>query len=131
MKKYFTPVVMVFMALFVLSATGIAEFIGSSVSKRELSVAEIKKSGSDDQEVILRGNIAQHFSKKKYVFKDPTGEIIVKIDHKYMPIESITPETPLLLEGELDIDGIGNFKEIKVDVKKVTVLPMAAAPAAK
>ncbi len=76
------------------------------------SVAQAKQM-NDDSYVVLQGSIVQHLGAKKYLFKDKTGEITVKISPKRWGGLTATPKDLLEIQGEVDKDW--NSLEIDVD----------------
>lgn len=66
--------------------------------------------------VLLTGNIVAQLagSKKKYVFKDNTGEIIVEISPKMFKGMKITPANTVRLSGKMDQD-FGQEPEVEVN----------------
>ena len=76
------------------------------------SVAQVKQM-TDDTYVVLQGRIVQHLGQKKYLFKDKTGEITVKISPKKWRGVTATPKDLVEIQGEVDKDW--NSLEIDVD----------------
>lgn len=58
----------------------------------------------DDTYVTVEGHILQQFKndRKKYLFQDHSGEIILKVDDKIWRNQQVTPETKVKVLGELD-----------------------------
>lgn len=70
----------------------------------------------DDAPVLLTGNIVSQLagSRKKYVFKDNTGEIVVEIAPKVFKGLRITPANTVRLSGKMDQD-FGQEPEVEVN----------------
>lgn len=69
----------------------------------------------DDAPVMLTGNIVSQIAgkKKKFLFKDATGEIRVEIDRKAFGGLDITPQDTVQIIGKMDKD-FGENPEIEV-----------------
>ena len=75
-------------------------FIGpSNVSVKTVAVALEAK---DDTQVQLTGYITAGLGNEEYKFKDNTGEIIIEIDDSDWNGVEATPETKVVLQGEVD-----------------------------
>ena len=90
-----------------------AQYVGPS-NVRLTTVAEVLKTGADDQHVVLRGKLLKKVGSEKYDFSDGTGTIRVEIDKKIFPREPIDDKTQLELQGEVEKDFM-NSPEIDVD----------------
>jgi len=86
------------------------------------SVAELLRSGRDDQPVVLRGRLLKKVSSDKYEFSDGTGTIRVEIDAKRFPAGPIDDKTLVEIEGELEKDFMTS-PEIDVDVLRRVAAP--------
>lgn len=75
----------------------------------------------DDAPVVLTGHILSRVagSKNRFVFKDDTGEIPVKIGKKAMNGLNITPEDKVRISGKVDKD-FG--KELKIKAARVEIV---------
>ena len=80
--------------------------------------ADVEKA-YDDAIAVLEGNIVEQVGKNRYIFKDASGTVLVKIMHKYFYGASITPQTRVRLSGEVDKD---TFERTKVDVKRLEII---------
>lgn len=69
----------------------------------------------DDTPVTLTGHIEKQLGGDHYLFKDPTGTVTVEIDDDEWGGLNVTPETPVILSGEVDKD----WTSLKVDVKNI------------
>ncbi|MDR1039242.1 MAG: NirD/YgiW/YdeI family stress tolerance protein, partial [Deltaproteobacteria bacterium] len=76
---------------------------------------EQAKNMRDDSDVRLTGKIVQHLGKDKYLFLDGTGDVVVEIDHDKWGGVNATPETSVVLYGEVDRDWNG----VEIDVDRV------------
>ncbi|HEL8026049.1 TPA: YgiW/YdeI family stress tolerance OB fold protein [Escherichia coli] len=81
------------------------------------SVAQAK-SFRDDAWVILEGNIIRQVGHELYEFRDTSGTVYVDIDYKHWMGQTVTPETKVRLEGEVDKD----WNSVEIDVKNLRVL---------
>jgi len=72
----------------------------------------------DDAPVKLSGKIQKSLGDEKYLFKDATGTIIIEIDDEEWNGVNATPETEIVIVGELDK---GMLEETEVDVETVTL----------
>jgi len=100
---------------FTLAAGGaaFAQYVGPS-SLKSTSVAEVLKSGTEDQQVALRGKLLKKIGSEKYEFSDGTGTIRVEIDNKIFPVEPIDEKTQVEIRGEVEKDFMSS-PEIDVD----------------
>lgn len=73
------------------------------------------KSLKDDAAVVLTGNIVSKVAgtKKKYIFKDSTGEIVIEISLKRFKGLNISPTNTIRISGKVDQD-FGQEPEIEV-----------------
>ena len=83
---------------------------GLSVS----TVAEAVKM-SDDQPVVLVGQIEQSLGDEKYLFKDATGSVTIEIDNDDWRGVNVGPSDTIEITGEVDKD----FFDVKNDVDTV------------
>ncbi|MGL5390761.1 MAG: YgiW/YdeI family stress tolerance OB fold protein [Shewanella sp.] len=66
---------------------------------------------SDDAQVELTGHIISSIGHDDYIFRDATGDIKVEIDDDLWGGHTVTPETPVIIRGEVDKD----WSEVTVD----------------
>lgn len=83
------------------------------------TVANILAQGKDDQYVTLQGYIIQKIGNDDYIFQDRTGQIIVDIDHEVFRGQKVSPQTKVLLQGEIDKDFT---RPMEIDVDRLTVI---------
>ncbi|ELY4544133.1 YgiW/YdeI family stress tolerance OB fold protein [Cronobacter sakazakii] len=81
------------------------------------SVAQAK-SFRDDAWVILEGNIIRQVGHELYEFRDASGSVYVDIDDKRWLGQTVSPDTKVRLEGEVDKD----WNSVEIDVKNIRVL---------
>ena len=126
-KRFFRYVVVAFLALifalpfgteastggFVSSSPGVAG--GFSGPGQSIVTVNDAKSMRDDTAVRLRGTIASHLGKDKYLFHDSTGSIAVEIDHDKWGGQTISPADVVEIIGEVDRD----WNSIEIDVDRV------------
>ena len=72
----------------------------------------------DDAPVKLSGKIQKSLGNEKYLFKDATGTIIIEIDDEEWNGVNATPETEIVIVGEIDK---GMLEDTEVDVETVTM----------
>lgn len=82
-----------------------------------MTVAEALKV-SDDTPVKLAGKIEKSLGNEKYLFKDATGTITIEIDDDDWRGVTATPDSELIIEGEVDKD---MFRDTEIDVDIVTL----------
>ena len=82
-----------------------------------MTVAEALKV-SDDTPAKLAGKIEKSLGNEKYLFKDATGTITIEIDDDDWKGVTATPDSELIIEGEVDKD---MFKDTEIDVDVVTL----------
>jgi uncharacterized protein (TIGR00156 family) len=96
-----------------------AQFVGGQATAAPSTVAEVLKSGYDDQRVVLRGQILRRVYGDKYIFSDGTGEIRVDIDQEEWPVgQPINDKTNVEIIGKVDTDW-GRVTEVDVKVLRV------------
>lgn len=78
------------------------------------TVAEAVKL-SDDQPVVLVGQIEQSLGDEKYLFKDASGSVTVEIDDEDWRGVNVTPADTIEISGEVDKD----LFDVKIDVDRV------------
>lgn len=83
-----------------------------------LSSVEQAKTLRGDARVLLEGNIIKQIGHELYEFRDTSGTVYVDIDDKRWMGQTISPETKVRLEGEVDKD----WNSVEIDVKKLHVL---------
>ena len=72
----------------------------------------------DDSFVTLKGNIVKRISNEKYMFKDSTGTMVVKIkDYKWMG-QKVGANDTVEISGEIDKD----FTSVKMNVNSIRKL---------
>ena len=80
------------------------------------TVAEANKM-SDDQPVVLVGQIQQSLGDEKYLFKDASGSVTVEIDNEDWRGVTVTPKDTIVIQGEIDKD----FFKTEIDVDSVAL----------
>lgn len=73
---------------------------------------------NDDAPVKLSGKIEKSLGNEKYLFKDATGSITIEIDDEDWNGVNATPETEIIITGEIDKDML---RDAEVDVDMVTL----------
>ncbi len=72
----------------------------------------------DDSPVKVSGKIQKSLGNEKYLFKDATGTVIIEIDEEEWNGVNATPETEIVIVGEIDK---GMLEETEIDVETVTL----------
>ncbi|MDD9154905.1 NirD/YgiW/YdeI family stress tolerance protein [Aliivibrio sp. S4TY2] len=82
-----------------------------------VSVSTVRSAldSADDAAVVLTGYITSSLGNEEYQFKDATGEIRIEIDNKDWNGIEATPETKLVIHGEVDKE----WTETMIDVNSV------------
>ena len=80
------------------------------------TVEDVKKK-KDDEIVVLQGVIEKSLGGKKYLFRDGTGTIIIKIDEEEVGNVNVVAGETILITGEFDKGGW--FSSDNVDVKEI------------
>ncbi|CAH6991919.1 Protein YgiW [Vibrio chagasii] len=88
-------------------------FTGPSAVK--VKTVEMALEAKDDTPVILTGHIVSSLGDEEYQFKDSTGEVVVEIDHRDWNGIEATPETKLVIQGEVDKE----WKHTAIDVNTI------------
>lgn len=88
------------------------------LSKIPVSTVKDVQSMPEDSKVALQGNITKHVKKKKYLFNDNTGEIIVEIDGYVWNGQDVAPTDTIMIIGEIDEDNNVNIIEVEQIVKQ-------------
>ncbi|MDE5833319.1 MAG: NirD/YgiW/YdeI family stress tolerance protein [Desulfovibrio sp.] len=99
------------------TAPGFAGPISGSMADSVASAKNLE----DGAPVALIGNIVSQLagSKNKFVFKDQSGEITIKLGKKVFGKQTVTPDDNVLISGEVDRD-YGD--SVKIDVILLKVL---------
>ncbi|WP_298773293.1 YgiW/YdeI family stress tolerance OB fold protein [uncultured Shewanella sp.] len=115
MNKLFVSL-MLFIFSSVFTVTTLAES-GGFVGPMKDNITTVKEAldAEDDTQVTLTGYITSSLGDEKYHFKDDTGEMVVDIDDDDWNGLKVTPETKVIIQGEVDMDGTN----IKIDVDTI------------
>jgi len=118
-KLIITTTLILFSALSTMGTTAYAQggFQGPS-SNSAITTVEQAKTARDDTKVVLRGHIIEHIRSDDYLFKDNTGTIRVDIDHDKWMGQTVTPETLVEIQGEVDKD----WNSVEIDVKSIRII---------
>lgn len=73
---------------------------------------------SDEAQVELMGNIISSIGHDDYIFRDSTGDVTMEIDDNLWRGKVVTPETKVLIRGEVDKD----WSEVTVDADSLQVI---------
>lgn len=97
-----------------------AGFIGPGSHPAILRAADVLKA-SDDAPCILEGRILARIEgrKNRYLFEDSSGQVIVEIKKKTFGNQTITPQSRVRLEGEVDVD---DKYPNEMEVDSITIL---------
>lgn len=101
----------------ILTLTAVAQE-GGYVGPTKDSITTVKDAlgAEDDTQVTLTGTITSALGDEKYHFKDSTGEMTIDIDDDDWNGLKVTPNTTVIIQGEVDIDGTN----VKIDVDTIT-----------
>ena len=95
-----------------------AQYVGPGAQEPLTTVKQLQERGVDDQHVVLRGRLLSAQGKKRYLFADDTGQLVVKIEHKLFPQGvKVDEKTVVELRGEYDKEK--RRSEVDVDMLKV------------
>jgi uncharacterized protein (TIGR00156 family) len=72
----------------------------------------------DGEQVVLRGRIIGQVDDEHYLFADGSGQVTVEIDENLWKRQRADADTPLELQGKVEIE----HKRVSVEVKRVRVL---------
>ncbi|MFT5705192.1 MAG: hypothetical protein ACI8SK_001147 [Shewanella sp.] len=103
MKKLVLVSALIFASSSVLAAQS-AEQKGGFTGPSAVSVntVQVALEAKDDTPVTLTGYILSGLGDEEYQFSDDTGVIIVEIDHRDWNGIDATPETQIVIQGEVD-----------------------------
>lgn len=104
--------------LAVLQAQDQAGYVGPGSEPSGSTTVASVLAAKDGKDVVLRGHIVSQVDKKHYLFADDTGQVTVKIDKDLWKDQRAGAQTPVELQGEVDVDD----KLVSVDVKKLKLL---------
>lgn len=90
-------------------------FIGQNNSNIG-TVAQLKNL-PDDTYLLVKGNIVRQIQGDLYEFKDNTGTVKIKVNHKYWNGLYVTSKDTLLLLIEVDKDPMHTEYEVKAPVE--------------
>ena len=76
----------------------------------------------DGEQVVLRGRIVGQVDDDHYLFADGSGQITVQIDQDLWKRQRADADTPLELQGKVEVE----HKRVSVEVKRVRVLSTLA-----
>ncbi|MDT3306713.1 YgiW/YdeI family stress tolerance OB fold protein [Shewanella vaxholmensis] len=73
---------------------------------------------SDDAQIELTGHIISFIGHDDYIFRDATGDIKVEIDDDLWRGNTVTPETQVIIRGEVD----KNWSEVTIDADNIQIV---------
>ncbi|NRD34323.1 YgiW/YdeI family stress tolerance OB fold protein [Shewanella sp. DC2-4] len=73
---------------------------------------------SDDAQIELTGHIISSIGHDDYIFRDATGDIKVEIDDDLWRGNTVTPETQVIIRGEVDKD----WSEVTIDADNIQIV---------
>ncbi|MGB2078991.1 MAG: YgiW/YdeI family stress tolerance OB fold protein [Vibrio sp.] len=120
MKKLLTiaTLMMASTAAFANTTPATGGFDGPIATDNKVTVKEALEL-KDDARVDLEGYVIESLGDEEYTFKDETGQIVIEIDHDKWNGVTATPETKVILQGEIDKD---MMQDAKVDVDTVALV---------
>ncbi|MCF7791994.1 MAG: NirD/YgiW/YdeI family stress tolerance protein [Victivallales bacterium] len=89
------------LCFFLIATVVYADFDGPGSKAVDTTVAAVKDA-PDDASVQLTGKILKKIKDEKYLFRDPTGAIVVEINDDVWKGAVVTPEMKVKLYGEVD-----------------------------
>lgn len=98
--------------------TAQAQFVGSK-APQVTTVKEVLKNGKDNQMVVLEGKVIERIKGDDYRFRDSTGVIEVEIDDHVFKGQTVTPDTLIRIEAEVDTEIVGDNK---LDVERLAII---------
>ena len=120
-NKYSMKKVIVIAALFSATAFANTQTLNQPVQQGFTGPAQginsVKEAlnARDDTPVTLTGHITTSLGGEKYTFNDGTGNITIDVDHdKWFGLQ-VTPQTKIMLQGEVDKD----FNSTSIDVDAI------------
>ncbi|WP_299002409.1 NirD/YgiW/YdeI family stress tolerance protein [uncultured Shewanella sp.] len=113
-KSFVSIMLLIFSSLFTVTALSES---GGFVGPMKDSITTVKEAleAEDDAHVTLTGYITSSLGDEKYHFKDDTGEMLVEIDDDDWNGLKVTPDTKVIIQGEVDTDGAN----IEIDVDTI------------
>ncbi len=72
----------------------------------------------DDAWVVLEGNIIRQVGHELYEFRDSSGSVYVDIDDKRWMGQTVSPESKVRIEGEVEKD----WNSLEIDVKNLQLV---------
>lgn len=80
-----------------------------------VSTVEQAQKMKDDSAIVLEGYITESLGNENYTFKDSTGTITVEIDNNKWGGVEVTPETKVVIEGEVEKE----WTSVEIDVDSI------------
>ena len=90
-----------------------AQYVGGGQPQGS-TVSQVLSQARDNQYVTVQGFLVQKVGNEEYILQDKTGQILVDIDHHVFAGQQVSPQTEVVLHGEVDKD-FGRQTEIDVD----------------
>ena len=117
MKKIILASALVFASSTAFAAQNTQVVKGGFTGPSSVTVSTVRAAldSDDDAAVTLTGYITSSLGNEEYQFKDETGEVRIEIDHKDWNGIEATPETKIVIHGEVDKE----WTETMVDVNSV------------
>lgn len=91
---------------------------GFSGSAPGLSSVADARTYRDDAWVVLEGNIIRQVGHELYEFRDSSGSVYVDIDYKRWMGQTVSPESKVRIEGEVEKD----WNSLEIDVKNLQLV---------
>lgn len=122
MKIFKKTAVVTTLAMGLCGAVGLAQAAPAvnqnAVAAIQLTTVKHALTLKDDSKVKLKGYIVKAIGDEKYQFRDQSGVITVDIDDELWQGKAISATTPVVLNGEVDID-YKPMKRVEIDVDSV------------
>lgn len=116
--KFFNFIIAIIASVMIFGAfpkKALSKFIGPDKSAQYNTVKDVLEHPIDDVKVHLKGKITSKIAWNRYLFKDGTGEIVVKIKPKKLAHVDITPDSEIEIFGEIEVKFLASAVEIEVD----------------
>lgn len=92
-----------------------AESLQNTLAK-DVKTAKMRADGAPVQ---LKGYLVKSLGDEKYLFKDRTDSITVKIDDDLMKNRKVNPKQAVTLIGEADVELENGLRRVTIDVDKI------------
>ena len=107
------------LAMISVATTAVAQYTGP-LAHQASNVQQLRKNGTDDQYVTLKGHLITRLSHDKYTFDDGSAQMRVEIPNRLFPLGvPISPSTLVQITGTYDKERFGTSE---IEVKHLLVM---------